>query len=62
MSVRRNVRRRSVRLPYDKVQKIGLCKLYKLNKTFKKWVHHLMSLPFLPEEDIRPTYLASHMH
>ena len=46
---------------YDKVQKIGLCKLSKLNKTLKKWVHHLMSLPFLPEEDIRPTYLASHM-
>ena len=43
---------------YDKVQKIGLCKF---NKTFKNWVHHLMSLPFLPEEDIRPTYLASHM-
>ena len=46
---------------YDKLKKLGLCKLYKLNKTFKKWIRQTMSLPFLPEEDIRSTYLAIHM-
>ena len=43
---------------HDKVQKIGLAKLYKTNKSFKKWVHELMALPFLPEEDITSTYFA----
>ena len=42
---------------YDKVQKLGLCNLFKHNKALKKWVHQLMSLPFLTEEDILPTYL-----
>ena len=43
---------------HDKVQKIVLAKLYKTNKSFKKWVHELMALPFLPEEDITSTYFA----
>ena len=42
---------------YDKVQKLGICNLFKHNKAFKKWIHQLMSLPFLTEEDILPTYL-----
>ena len=46
---------------YDKVQKLGLGKLYRVNKEFKNWIHLLMSLPFLPEEEIRPTYLAIHL-
>ena len=46
---------------YDKVQKLGLGKLYQVNKEFKNWIHLLMSLPFLPEEEIRPTYLAIHL-
>ena len=33
---------------HDKVQKVGLAKLYITNKSSKKWVHELMSLPFLP--------------
>ena len=41
-----------------KLKNLGLCKLYKVNKEFKKWIHQLMSLPFLTEEDIRPIYLA----
>ena len=40
------------------VKKIGLRKLYKTNKFFKKWIRQLMSLPFLLEEDIKPTFLA----
>ena len=43
---------------YHKIKELGLCKLYKVNKEFKKWIHQLMSLPFLTEEDIRPIYLA----
>ena len=46
---------------YEKVQKLGLGKLYQVNKEFKNWIHLLMSLPFLPEEEIRPTYLAIHL-
>ena len=46
---------------YNKVQKLGLGKLYRVNKEFKNWIHLLMSLPFLPEEEIRPTYLAIHL-
>ena len=42
---------------YDKIQKLGLCNLFKYNKAFKKWIHQLMSLPFFSEEDILPTYL-----
>ena len=42
---------------HDKVRKLGLGKLYVTNKDFKKWIHLLMSLPFLLEEEIRPTYL-----
>ena len=41
---------------YDKIKKFALCKLYKHNKAFKKWIYQIMSLPFLPEEEIRPTY------
>ena len=43
---------------YHKVKELGLCKLYKVNNEFKKWIHQLMSLPFLTEEDIRPIYIA----
>ena len=38
------------------MKKIGLGKLYKTNKVFKKWIRQLM--PFLLEEDIKPTFLA----
>ena len=44
-----------------KYKKIGLGNLHKINKGFKKWIHQLMSFPFLSEEDIPPTYLALHI-
>ena len=31
---------------YHKVKELGLCKLYKINSEFKKWIHQLLSLPF----------------
>ena len=43
---------------YERILKIGLSKLYKTNKTFKKWIQNLMALPFLPEEQIRSTNLS----
>ena len=43
---------------YEKVPKLGLGKLYKINKAFRTWIHQLMPLPFLVEENIQPTYLA----
>ena len=43
---------------HEKVQKLDLGKLYKINKVFKTWINQLMSLPFLVEEDIQPTYLT----
>ena len=42
---------------YVKVQKLRLCNLFKHNKAFKKWIHHLMSLPHLTEDDILQIYL-----
>ena len=42
----------------DKLQKIGLGKVYTTNKAFKKWVLKLMSLPFPPKEGISSTYFA----
>ena len=42
---------------YEKVQKLGLGKLYKINKVFKTWINQLMSA-FLVEEDIQPTSLT----
>ena len=43
---------------YERILKIGLSKLYKTNKTFKKWIRNLMAVPFLPEEEIRSTYFS----
>ena len=43
---------------YEKVPKLGLGKLYKISKVFKTWIYQLISLPFLVEEDIQPTYLT----
>ena len=34
---------------HEKVQKLGLGKLYKYNKVFKTWINQVMSLPFLVE-------------
>ena len=46
---------------HDKIKKLGLSKLYLTNKAFKKWVHQLMALPFLTEEEIHPTFVGIHL-
>ena len=42
---------------YEKFEN-WLVKIIKTNKTFKKWIRNLMALPFLPEEEIRSTYIS----
>ena len=46
---------------HDKIRKLGLGKLYLTNKVFKRWVHQLMALPFLTEEEISPTFIVIHL-
>ena len=43
---------------FEKVQKLGLSKLYKQNQFFSIWIRRIMALPLLPEEDILPVYLS----
>ena len=47
---------------YGRVKKLGLGKLYKTNKYFKKWIQQLMAFPFLLDEDIKCTFQAMHPH
>ncbi|KAK4329279.1 hypothetical protein Pmani_000314 [Petrolisthes manimaculis] len=41
---------------YAKIQKVGLTNVYASNKDFKRWGRMLMSIPFLPEDQIEPAF------
>ena len=43
---------------FEKVQKLGLSKLFKRNHFFPMWICRIMTLPLLSEEDILPVYFS----
>ena len=43
---------------FERVQKLGLSKLYQRSQSFSMWIRKIMALPLLPEEEIRSVYLS----